>query len=90
MDERGRARAMAEHTFTRIVLADLMAAECMRQTDPLGFVDQRAKAILAAGDTKLDERGDLLSHLYLHEMETFWEGVREDVQARLQFRGSAS
>lgn len=86
MDQADRNRAMAEHVFTRNVLTDLMVAQCMESTDPIAAVDERSKYKLAAADMQLAKRVDALSHLVLQETETFWEGVRVEVEARVRFR----
>src|SRR3546814_1268694 len=75
------AHAKAEHFFTRSILHDRMVELCMRKDDPHAAVDERAKRKLTA----LDEVGatledQLFNQLALHEMETFWEGVRRDVE----------
>src|SRR3546814_2672646 len=82
MSNRIIAHAKAEHFFTRSILHDLMVELCMRKDDPLAAVDERAKRKLTA----LDEVGatledQLFNQLALHEMETFWEGVRRDVRS---------
>lgn len=75
------SRQKAEHFFTRTILHDIMVEQCMRKDDPLATVDERAKRKLDA----LDEIGatmedQLFSQLALHELETFWQGVRKDVE----------
>ena len=85
-----QVRAMAEHVFTRIVLSDLMVAECMRASDPMAAVQERESVKLGAADHLLDQRGDELSHAVLHELETFWRGVRAEVAERVQYGGTAS
>ena len=74
------SRQKAEHFFTRTILHDLMVDLCMQKDDPVAAVDERAKRKLDA----LDEIGatmedQLFSQLALHELETFWTGVRKDV-----------
>lgn len=75
------SRAKAGHFFTRTILHDLMVESCLRKDDPLAAVDERAKRKLEAldhiGETMEDQ---LFSQLALHELETFWSGVRKDVE----------
>lgn len=86
MDKAERSRAKAEHIFTRTILTDLMVHQCMEADDPIAAANERAGYKLAAGDALLERKADLTAHLFLEQMETFWEGVRREVEARVRDR----
>lgn len=73
--------------FVRTVLQQLMVERCMAADDPIADAETRSKITLNAGDLSLEKRGgdDALSQHFLHQLETFWQSVRDEVEARVRF-----
>lgn len=79
------SRAKAEHVFTRSILHDLMVELCMRDDDPIGETDRRAALKIGAADkVGATAKDQLFNQLLLHELETFWDQVRDEVSQRVE------
>lgn len=90
MERAEREVMAARHLFLEMLLRDLMVAECMRTMDPLEEVKRRAENSLAAADGVLARKVDNLSHLILEHVESFWNAVRVEVEARTPGGGKAN
>lgn len=82
------AMAAAERIFVRSILRELFVLRCMDADDPFEAVEDMATVKLGAADMLSDQRGmdDMLSHYFVHSMETFWTDVRNEVRARVEGR----
>lgn len=75
----------AREVFVRIVLSDLMVAACMAADDPVAEAKRRARIKLDSADWLAETApgNDAFKHALLHDFETFWTGVRKEVEARV-------
>lgn len=67
----------AEIMAIRLLLSDLYVELCLAAADPVAEVERRKLLYIQL----LDDSGDELSQLALHELETFWKHVAREVSA---------
>ena len=75
----------ARNVFVRIVLSELMVAVCMAADDPAAEAKRRARVKLDSADWLAETApgNDAFKHALLHDFETFWRGVRKEVEERV-------
>lgn len=78
----------AEHMVMRLLVGTLWEEFLLSRDDPAAALNEVSNRMLSSLDTLMDEGGvsEFFDQEALHEMETFWKGVRQKVEKIAEVR----